>query len=350
MGTNKFIDDKIEHIESDIKKIQTKPGMYISYLGSRGALHLSKELINNAIDDCINRNSPGDSISVHLDEGENVITVSDNGRGIPFEDMTIVCTTLQSGSKFTREGTGGNSAGENGVGLTAANALSSYFEILSFRYGEKSKISFHEGISDGPQETVKIKNADKHGTTFTLKPSREYMGEDCDIIADDLIEWIEKISYLLPTGITINLAIKKKGKESLVNKKYTNKNGLYDLCKKICKSPTVDPIHFLKSMNIKEKYHDKLIDRYIGLEVAFTFDSSSVEFTAESFCNFVNTVDHGEHVDAVKTGILQFLTKNTKEALSDRDSKKIDITFSDATQGLCLVVYLSTDLPPHFTG
>ena len=88
--------------------------MYISYLGSRGALHLSKELINNAIDECINRNSPGDTIEVFLDESENTITVSDNGRGIPFENMVVVCTKLQSGSKFTREGSGGTSAGENG--------------------------------------------------------------------------------------------------------------------------------------------------------------------------------------------------------------------------------------------
>jgi hypothetical protein len=77
--TKKFIDDKIQHIESDIKKIQTKPGMYIAQIGSAGALHLCKELINNAIDECINRNSPADVIDIYLDEGENEITVSDNG-------------------------------------------------------------------------------------------------------------------------------------------------------------------------------------------------------------------------------------------------------------------------------
>ena len=116
----KFIDDKIEHIESDIRKIQVKPGMYISQIGSEGSLHLCKELINNAIDECINQNSPGDTIDIYFDEGENEITVSDNGRGIPFENLEIVCTSLQSGSKFTREGTGMNSAGENGVNFSAA--------------------------------------------------------------------------------------------------------------------------------------------------------------------------------------------------------------------------------------
>ena len=110
----KFIDDKIDRIESDIAKIQTKPTMYISHVGSKGSLHLCYELINNAIDECINTNSPGDNISILYDAVTNTITVSDNGRGIPPEYMEIVCTTIQSGSKFTREGSGNNSAGENG--------------------------------------------------------------------------------------------------------------------------------------------------------------------------------------------------------------------------------------------
>lgn len=109
-----FIDDKIEHKEDDIEKIQTKPNMYISYLGQKGALHLAKEVINNAIDECINKNSPGNTIDIYLDENENTLKVIDNGRGIPFESIELACTKLQSGSKYTREGSGG-SAGENGV-------------------------------------------------------------------------------------------------------------------------------------------------------------------------------------------------------------------------------------------
>lgn len=112
---SKYIDDKIEHIESDLDKVATKSGMYIGALGTQGALHLCKELINNAIDECINVQSPANNIEIFLDEGENTITVSDNGRGIPEESLEIVCTTLQSGSKFTRTGYGGTSAGENGV-------------------------------------------------------------------------------------------------------------------------------------------------------------------------------------------------------------------------------------------
>jgi len=60
-----FIDDKINHIESDIEKIQVKPNMYISYSGERGALHLFKEIVNNSIDEMINPYSPCDKAIIY---------------------------------------------------------------------------------------------------------------------------------------------------------------------------------------------------------------------------------------------------------------------------------------------
>jgi DNA gyrase/topoisomerase IV subunit B len=109
---SKFIDDKIEHIESDIEKLRIKPSMYISYMGKQGTLHLCKELINNAIDECINLESPGKNISIIIDESENTVTIHDDGRGLPFDKIETVCSYLQAGSKFFREY--GYTAGENG--------------------------------------------------------------------------------------------------------------------------------------------------------------------------------------------------------------------------------------------
>lgn len=109
-----FEDDKITNTESDIAKIQKKPGMYISYAGPMGALHLSKEMINNMIDEAVNEKSPADHIKVIVNEKENTLFVSDNGRGIPFDKLIMVCTELQAGSKATRSDGGGTSAGENG--------------------------------------------------------------------------------------------------------------------------------------------------------------------------------------------------------------------------------------------
>jgi DNA gyrase subunit B len=348
--SEKFIDDKITHIESDIKKIQVKPSMYIGPIGSRAALHLCFELINNAIDECINTNSPGDTVSIILDETENTITVSDNGRGINEKDIEIVCTTLQSGSKFTREGTGEGSAGENGVGLTACNALSERFEIIVTRYGQKTSIGFTEGELTSPVSTKKIKDTSKHGTTFIIKPSKKYLGDDCDIPGDRLMSWIEKIIYITPQEITINLSIKKKGKDAIVTKKYKNKNGLYDYCKKLTGKASLDPVHLKASKRLKENFHGREIERFLGLEFAFTYDSDNIEFVADSFCNFVNTVQNGTHVDGVRQALVQVLSKSTRDTITGRDSKDLDIIANDVLQGLTLTVYLSTTINPMFTG
>lgn len=357
----KFKDDVIDHKESDIEKIQTKPNMYISYLGEKGALHLCKESINNMIDECINPNSPADQVDIYLDEETNTITISDNGRGIPFDKLELVCTKLQAGSKFTREGSGG-SAGENGVGMTAVNALSDLYEVVSIRYKEKAKLQFYRGkkVSD---ISVKKITKDDHGSLVTFKPSPIYLGEDCMINTDELIDWVSKISYLMPTDKKLNISVNKKGKESVIQKKFRNKDGLYDYCKKLSTKPILDPIHFMKSKtfnefirvpgkdgNGKDIIVEKELKRFMGLEVAFTFNSGSMEMIADSFCNFVNTVDNGTHVEAVKQGITWFFSDYIKNNLTPRESKTLEILNNDITQGLVLTVYLSTDMQPQFSG
>lgn len=345
---SKFIDDKIEHIGSDIKKIQTKPSMYISHTGPKGAIHLCYELINNMIDECTNTNSPGDTVTIMLDENTNTITVKDNGRGIPEENIAIVCTALQSGSKFTREGTGGGSAGENGCGLTACNALSERFEIIVTRYGKKTSIGFTEGELTSPVTTKPIKDSTKHGTTFIMSPSRYYMGKDCDINSDVLIEWVDKISYLIPNHITINLSIQKRGKDSLVTKKFGRK-GLPEYCMTLCQKGITEPLYGAWHTTMEEDIHGRTLNRNVRMEYAFTYDPNGVEFVVGSFCNYVSTIDHGVHVDAFKTALQQLLVKETKATLSEKEAKKIDIIPTDVLQGLVLTINLSTEYPPMFT-
>ena len=75
----KYRDDKIETIKDDISKLRTKPHMYISHTGKKGALHLASEAYMNAIDEGLKDYSPCDSISVEYEEATNKVTVSDNG-------------------------------------------------------------------------------------------------------------------------------------------------------------------------------------------------------------------------------------------------------------------------------
>lgn len=347
----KFIDDQIDHKEDDVEKIQTKPNMYISYLGQKGALHLAKESINNMIDECINSKSPGKNIDIYLDEVENTLTVSDDGRGIPFDKIELICTNLQSGSKFTRE-SGGRTAGENGVGLTAINALSSMLKVISRRYGEKAVCEFNDGKLV-KSTTITKDSTNKHGTTTIFKPNPFYLStaeDNCSIPTDLLIKWLDYIVYLLPSDLKINLHVNRIGKESTIIKKYKNKNGLYDLTKSIAKKPILDPIHFHISRKIKEFDKGKEFDRFVGLEVSFTFNSSPEELITESFCNFIHTIDSGIHVDATKNALTYYFSRQTRESLSEKESKKIEIIPQDVTSGMVLSVYLSTELNPHFSG
>ena len=84
LNKGKFIEEEMQVMENDLDKIRTTPGMYISSIGESGALHLSKECINNNIDECLNVNSPAENIYICLNEDENIFSSEDDGRGLPF--------------------------------------------------------------------------------------------------------------------------------------------------------------------------------------------------------------------------------------------------------------------------
>lgn len=108
-----IIDDDFNNITNDIEKIQTKPTMYISHTGDKACLHLTKETINNVLDEYKNENDISNGeFSILFDMMDNMIYVEDNGRGIPFEELENACTILHSGTKMRRSH--GDTAGENG--------------------------------------------------------------------------------------------------------------------------------------------------------------------------------------------------------------------------------------------
>ena len=119
-------DSEITYIEDDIKKVQIKTNLFVQNYGDAGVFHLFKEGAQNGIDeyvdpDCIQYlQDIGEFdkriIDITYDELSDFVTIEDNGRGIPETNypIDIVCTKLQSGSKFYRN-QGGSSSGEFGV-------------------------------------------------------------------------------------------------------------------------------------------------------------------------------------------------------------------------------------------
>ena len=111
---NKMAKDvKMFYIEDDIKKVQTKPNLYLQNYGPEGVFHLGREIFQNSFDECTDQESEGNSIYISYDILSEMVTCEDNGRGFPEKDypLDIFCTKLQSGSKFTRD-QGGASSGE----------------------------------------------------------------------------------------------------------------------------------------------------------------------------------------------------------------------------------------------
>lgn len=334
-----FKDDEMQYIEDDVEKIRTKPHMYISYTGTKGALHLVKELVNNSIDEITNPESPGTMVDISFNEAENMFTSGDNGRGIPFTEVVKLSTKLQSGSKMDRENAS-DSAGENGVGLTAVNALSNKFKYTIYRQvaensSQRGIFMFEEGkFLD--QKITNMKGA-KHGTICTYVPSKEILG-DCQIDPEALFEWVAKTSYLIDKKYTIRLNIQKKGKEVEQVTKFSHKNGFADYMDVLCKDKLVAPISIHGSAeNMK------------GVQVCFTFNPKNSEEQVDSFVNYINTVDGGVHVNATRSGITGCLIKLANEMLTDSEKKKFTISTDDCKTGLVMAINLFARRP-GFTG
>lgn len=343
-----FKDDKRMHIESDIEKIRTKPGMYISYLGERGALHLSKEVIQNAIDECMNPESPGNKITVTLDTETSTLTVEDNGRGIPEKDITldILCTTLQSGSKFTRSNNT-STAGENGCGNTAVNALSEWFVWTTFRNHKYHTILYKEGKKVDDSHGSSTSKA--YGCILTFKPSSHVLGKNCSIVKEQLIEWLDKTSYFLPSKTSLTFEATKKDKV-LFKEKYKLRP-LSDMISSVVKKPILLESTWTKPEEVHqiETGNDVVLDRDISLTFSFGI-SPEDQVYVDSYCNTIMTPDGGVHLDSVRDAIWKYFSKEANDMLSERDKSKFLITKNDVLSSLSLVVSLKTAYQIMFVG
>lgn len=335
----KFKDDDIRVIEDDLERLRERTTVYISYKGDKGALHLCKELINNAIDEAMSPKSPCKNIQIVFNEKENRLTVSDDGRGIPFQHIIDVVTKLQSSSNFgkTKEGAEVSlKAGENGIGLTAINALSEFLTIIVTREGKRGTFNFVDGRLQG-EPIYEQADPNEHGTTAIFVPSEKYLGP-CHIKEADLFSWLSLISHFVPSSKTIYYTpIKKKGDEKKTIKlKYAN--GPVKLLESNMKKPLLSTTMNFKSANP-------------NVQVCFNYDEadSTDGYNTISFCNWVNTIQHGEHVSGAKTGYCQAMMKIVPTYMTENEKKKWNITFEDIRLGLCTEIFLFHN-DPQFTG
>lgn len=345
----RIIDDKIKNIRNDIEKIQAKPTMYISFIGERAFEHIIHELLDNVKDENLNKHSISDGTCKMLyDQPQNMYYIEDTGRGVPFEELENICTILHSGSKMERAY--GNSSGENGVGLTVANALSEVFEITSMRNGQMRMLQFKNG-----KKTMDVTQAipkGKHGLMVAFSPNRMLLGKDCVMPIESVKSWLLKTSFFMPKKMNVQLTIEYSGKEATSVHQYQNTDGIGGFLPRIVPEANLlkTPVVLENSCMIKEevpvKKNGKITtvtkDRVIELQFSFNYNAENPGETIRySFCNTLENIEHGEHANAISNVLIAFFKKALKESSS---KKNLDIVSQDILTGLAFVVNINTDL------
>lgn len=343
--------DDFQDIQNDIEKIQTKPGMYIGYHGAKAAEHLSHEVINNSIDELTSPRSVGSHIWIEYDVDTDTLSVEDDGRGFQNEEtLRKACTKIQAGTKMTRVQSG-NSAGENGVGLTAVNALSSPFSIRTMNGNQEIYLEFADG-KEVRHKVTKVKNG-AHGTTTTFCSNKNYLGQSAKLPWKDVLKWLGKITNLQSDkNMTIEMKVYRNNK--VIEKQKFKRGSLEDLIMldnpkfKDGQRTKIVTVHGSRKMKELQSDGKTLLDRTLKLSVAFGYSQMDVDYYASSFCNFIETVDGGSHLDGVTDAIKQYLANETKKVLTEREKKKIDIRWSDVMPDIAICVNLETDMQMYF--
>lgn len=359
-------DVKMFYIEDDISKIQTKTNLYIKQYGPEGAFHLVREVVQNSIDEDMDKDSPGQEVLVTYDTITDKLTCEDDGRGFPEADypMDIFCTKIQSGSKFFRDQSGVTS-GEFGLGLTAVNALSTHFSIESCREKEKVRhyIEFKDGTKVKDEKFPIKKNDKKHGCVISFIPSPKYLGANTQIPFSEVKEWIELQSYLIPTEHKIKIVVEEwKGTKLLsrekiktqpfenIIKKTVTDDKHSSMCHMTCHNEWAERARsFVLDKKGNPKNVTKDVTRVLDFEIVACYIPDNIT-VYDSYCNFTHTTQGGIHQDTFDELFCRYIIAAAKEKMSDSDWEKYKPTWDDVRTGLVCYMNLNTNAEVGFVG
>ena len=282
-----YTDDNIRHLD-DMEHIRVRSGMYIGRLGDGsqnddGIYVLLKEVMDNSIDEF--KMGAGKLIEVTIEDSLRV-SVRDYGRGIPQGKLVEAVSKLNTGGKYDSKAFK-KSVGLNGVGIKAVNALSSRFEVRSYREGKVRTAIFEKGtlLSDVTEDS-----AEENGTYIFFEPDATLFLNYS--FQNQFVETLLRNYTYLNTGLTFiyngQRIVSRHGLEDLLKDNMTSE-GLYDI------------IH-LKGEDI---------------EIAFTHTNQYGE-EYYSFVNGQHTTQGGTHQTALKEHIArtikEFYNKNQEYA------------------------------------
>jgi len=323
-----------------LEAVRVRPGMYIGSTDQRGLQHLIFEVLDNAVDEAMAGYCDKVDISINQD---GLITVADNGRGIPVDvhpttgksGLETVMTTLHAGGKF-----GGGaykvSGGLHGVGGSVVNALSVYLKAQVQRDGYIYHQEYKQG--DPTTEVVKSKRTKERGTTISFKPDPA-MFPIIEYDFDTLVSHFKEIGYL-NKGLEINFTSEwhEAQRNGDIERTYFFDSGIANLVRNANRSRKV--------VQKEPFYYQKTLDD-TAVEVAIQYNDGFAE-TVFSFANCINTHEGGTHLTGFRSALTRVINDYTRRQGFIKEDQP-NLLGEDVREGLVAVISVKlTD--PQFEG
>lgn len=336
-------DAKSIQVLEGLDPVRKRPGMYIGGTSTEGLHHLIWEIVNNSIDEAMAGYC--NDIRIKL-LPENIVEISDNGRGIPVEihpqtkksTLETVMTVLHAGGKF---GGGGYkvSGGLHGVGMSVVNALSVWTRAEVHREGKIWIQEYKRGIPAAKVQAVG--KSDKSGTVITFQA-------DSQIFPEIKYSWTKILDYVRQQ------AYLTKGVKIIVED-WREVSGKADEYKALKHGFYFDGgiISFVKFLNrgkevknVMPVYVEKTVDD-VNVEISLQYTDGYKEHLY-SFANNIFTVEGGMHVTGFKMALTRVLNDYAKKnnLLKEKD---VAMTSEDLKEGLTAVISVKLR-NPQFEG
>jgi len=341
-GNGDYTADSIK-VLGGMEAVRKRPAMYIGSTGELGLHHLVYEVVDNSVDEALAGFADKIEVTIHID---NSITVVDNGRGIPVDNMDIdgekipaaqvVMTTLHAGGKFDASSYK-VSGGLHGVGVSCVNALSEELELEIWRDGFTWEQTYSKG--DPTSKLKKAGASKKRGTKVHFLPDKSIFTAT-EYNFDTLAQRLRELAFL-NKGLLITLTDErttdsKTGEPKTAEFKYNG--GIAE---------------FIKHLNRgKQVLHDRPIymeaeRNGVVMEIGLQYNDGYSE-SVFSFANNINTVDGGTHLSGFRTALTRTINYAGQQMGLFKDVKE-NLTGDDVREGLVAVI--SVKLPqPQFEG
>ncbi|MBE5806124.1 MAG: DNA topoisomerase (ATP-hydrolyzing) subunit B [Clostridiales bacterium] len=328
--------DQIQVLEG-LEHVRKRPGMYIGSVSIRGLHHLVYEIVDNCVDEALAGYCT--KINIEIEPG-NIISVEDNGRGIPVDihpktkisAAETVYTKLNAGGKFGGDSGYKVSGGLHGVGASVVNALSTWAEVTIQRDGGLFQMKFERGKTVQP--LTRIGDSKKTGTKVRFLADDtifETLNYDYEVLENRFREMA-----FLTKGLFIS--IEDKREETPKKAEFCFEGGLNSFVEYLNKNK--------EKLNQNPIYIEK-DDGEVPVEIAFQYTTAYSE-NIYTFVNNINTIEGGTHLEGFKRALTKTFNDyaKTHNILKEKDS---NLQGEDIREGITAVVSVKVK-EPQFEG